>query len=170
MRIDGSLPPYKGGSWREVFHWKTSPYPSLLLDLMKLFSLFLLLFFSFIPILSAQTNPMGFKTPSGNITCVQWKEGSGIRCDLATIEKSSIPKPKDCYQVWGQAYALEPTGRGRAGCVGDSIASAVEVSTLPYGQTWQKDGFTCVADETQLRCTNAEGHGFSLSKKKQSLF
>jgi len=132
---------------------------------------FVLIFISLIfPIsLFAQTNPIGFKTPSGNITCIQWKEGAGIRCDLATVEKVSLAKPKDCYQVWGQAFALEKTGAGRPGCVGDSIGS-VEVPELPYGKSWEKDGFKCVVQETELRCNNSEGHGFSLSKKKQSLF
>ena len=136
--------------------------------IMQIYILFFVFIF-FSSNLFAQTNPIGFKTPSGNITCVQWKEGSGIRCDLAVTEKISIPKPKDCYQVWGQAFELEPQGKPKAGCVGDSIG-VVQVPELPYGQKWQKNGFTCEADKTQLRCTNSEGHGWSLSKKNQKLF
>ncbi len=132
---------------------------------------FVLIFISLIfPIsLFAQTKPIGFKTPSGNITCVQWSEGSGIRCDLGVTEKISLPKPKDCYQVWGQAFSLEPQGKAKPECVGDSIG-AIQVPELPYGQVWQKNGFSCSAEKVGLRCTNTEGHGFSLSKKKQSLF
>lgn len=119
--------------------------------------------------LSAQEK-IGFKTPTGNIVCVQWSAGSGIRCDLASVEKVSIPKPKDCDLVWGQAYSLEPRGRVKLGCVGDSISGETELPVLEYGTKWEKDGFTCNSEEKALRCENKDKHGWKLSKQKQSIF
>jgi hypothetical protein len=41
---------------------------------------------------------------------------------------------------------------------------------LTYGATWQHNGFTCTSEQSGVTCFNADRHGFSLSRAKQSVF
>jgi hypothetical protein len=119
---------------------------------------------------SAQaSSPSGFKTPSGNIACEVY-EGI-LRCDLrensAAIEK--IPKaPKDCDLDWGNMFTLDPKGKGKRLCAGDTVFG--EQKVLAYGKTWKYKGFVCQSATTGLTCTNRNKHGWMLNKIVQRLF
>jgi hypothetical protein len=112
--------------------------------------------------------PAGFKSPTGNIHC-QYFEGE-LRCDIAQIAAPVPPKPRDCDLDWGQAFAVTADSRSGARlCHGDT-AMDDSLPTLPYGDAWRRDGFTCTSERTGVTCSNALGHGFSLSRNLQRLF
>lgn len=108
-----------------------------------------------------------FQTPSGNISCHQ--AGGILRCDI-TNRSFTPPRPREaCELEYGHAITLEPSGPARMLCSGDTIAD----STLPvlrYGAAWQGQGLSCTSAETGVRCTNAAGRGFSLSRARLELF
>jgi hypothetical protein len=41
---------------------------------------------------------------------------------------------------------------------------------LPYGEVWQRGGFTCKSEQTGITSFNADHHDFSLSRAKQDVF
>jgi hypothetical protein len=41
---------------------------------------------------------------------------------------------------------------------------------LEYGSYISLGGITCVSERTGMTCTNLDGHGFTLSRARQSLF
>lgn len=117
---------------------------------------------------AAQTGPAGFKSPSGNIHC-QYYDGE-IRCDIAQQSAPVPPKPRDCELEWGQAFAVADNGRsGERLCHGDTVVDA-RLPVLAYGNVWRSGGITCASEQTGVTCTNAAGHGFSLSRAAQRLF
>lgn len=115
----------------------------------------------------------GFKLPSGNIIC-NYTEGTSdypatLRCDILQKTSKSPPAPRDCELDYGSAFEVTKTGRGKIACVGDTVAG-YEYAVLPYGQTWQKDGFSCHSATSGVLCRNARGGGFELSRARQRVF
>jgi hypothetical protein len=119
----------------------------------------------------AQSAPSGFLSPSKNIACQYFADGKNadIRCDImeATV---SVPKPRDCELEWGRAFEISKTGQsGIRICHGDTIMDS-KLPVLTYGQTFQRDGFTCKSEQSGVTCLNADRHGFSISRSAQSVF
>ena len=54
-------------------------------------------------------------------------------------------------------------------CHGDTIMDP-KLPVLNYGQTFQRDGFTCKSEPSGVTCFNADRHGFSISRNTQSVF
>ena len=124
----------------------------------------------------AQRELPGFRTPSNNIHCQieAWteagREASELRCDIAKVSGPIPPKPPSCEFDWGQAFAIASSGRtGRRLCASDTVLNR-ELKALPYGATWERGGFVCKSDASELICNNRPGHGFALSARKQRLF
>jgi hypothetical protein len=57
---------------------------------------------------------------------------------------------------------------GRA-CGGDSVIDS-SLPVLADGAVWQRGGFTCRSEQSTLTCSNADQHGFSLSRTEQKVF
>jgi hypothetical protein len=116
---------------------------------------------------AAQGGPSGFKSPSGNIHC-QHFDGE-VRCDIAQLSGPIPPKPRDCELDWGRAFAVATDSRSGARiCHGDT-AMDPSLPVLAYGSVWRRGGFTCTSEQTGVTCSNALGHGFSLSRAVQRL-
>jgi hypothetical protein len=47
-------------------------------------------------------------------------------------------------------------------CAGDTALGGGTV--LRYGTAWSRDGITCASSSSGLRCKNAWGHGFFISR------
>ena len=110
-----------------------------------------------------------FQTPSHNIGCIV--DAQSIRCDTRFQTKYSQPqyKPKGCDVDWGP-LGMGPTGRAHVLCVGDTALNP-KAKVLPYGTSKLFGGkFRCSSRTTGLRCQNRSGHGFFISKQKQSIF
>jgi hypothetical protein len=108
-----------------------------------------------------------FRTPSKNIRCGYF--AAVLRCDIATGLRPLPPKPATCDFDWGQTYVLQRSGRTTIGCVSDSVFSPT-ARVLTYGTTWRKGGLVCRSRATGLRCANASGHGFFMSRRRSFRF
>jgi hypothetical protein len=122
--------------------------------------------------LSAAFAQEGFRSPTGNIHC-QFFAMDGdetIRCDLRQVSNRSLPRPRDCDLEWGQAFEISGRAtRGTPLCYGDTVQDE-RLPVLPYGQRWQRSGLACLSEQIGVTCRNARGHGFTLSRAKQSVF
>ena len=110
-----------------------------------------------------------FQTPSHNIACVG--DSRYIRCDTRFVTKYSQPryKPRRCDLDWGP-LGMAPTGRVHVQCVGDTALNP-KAKVLPYGKSRLYAGkFRCSSRTSGLRCQNRSGHGFFISRQKQSIF
>jgi hypothetical protein len=115
-----------------------------------------------------------FQTPSRNIGCLfVGPQADGeqpyLRCDIGSGLHPVPRRPKECFGDFGIAVGMTNTGRAGALCVGDS-ARDPRAPVLGYGSTWRRSGFTCVSRPTGLRCTNAAGHGWMLSRERSAIF
>ncbi len=117
----------------------------------------------------AQSSPASsslifFRTPSRNINCLAtFEHAPSLRCDINSGVKPLPPRPASCDFDWGAGYFLDRTGRARVSCVSDAAASPT-AKVVAYGTTWRRAPFTCTSKRIGLRCTNASGHGFFLSR------
>jgi hypothetical protein len=65
---------------------------------------------------------------------------------------------------------MAPTGRAHILCVGDTALNP-KAKVLRYGQSKLFGGkFRCSSRTSGLRCQNRSGHGFFISREKQSIF
>jgi hypothetical protein len=112
-----------------------------------------------------------FRTPSGNIGCVYMGNlgPASLRCDIRSGLRPRPPKPSGCDLDWGDSYALDRTGRAHLTCHGDT-AILPGARVLRYGSTWKSGGIVCKSRISGLRCHNASGHGFFLSKQRSYRF
>ncbi len=125
---------------------------------------------------AAQDQYISFQSPTGNIHCAiySWDyddDGPNVeaRCDLLELTPSYRKRPASCEFDWGSAFAVSARGKGQVACVSDTVVDRRN-SVLPYGDAVSLDGISCVSAKTGMTCTNAAGHGFSVSKAKQRIY
>jgi hypothetical protein len=119
--------------------------------------------------LLAASSSFWFQTPSHNVACIG--DSKSIRCDTRFVTKYSQPryKPKGCDVDWGP-LGMGPTGRAHVLCVGDTALNP-KAKVLAYGSSKLFSGsFRCSSRTAGLRCHNRSGHGFFLSRQRQSIF
>jgi len=122
--------------------------------------------------LSSASAQEGFRSPTGNIHCQFFAidNDAVIRCDLRQVSNRSIPRPRNCDLEWGQAFEISGRAtRGTPLCYGDTVQDN-GLPVLPYGQSWQRAGLTCISEQSGVSCRNARGHGFTLSRAAQRVF
>jgi hypothetical protein len=113
---------------------------------------------------------VSFRMPSRNIECAEFTGARAtLRCDIRSGLKPLPPKPASCEFDWGAGYIMDRRGRVHVSCVSDTVHSP-SARVLRYGTTWRRDGFVCVSRRTGLRCRNASGHGFFLSRAHSYAF
>jgi hypothetical protein len=113
---------------------------------------------------------VSFRMPSKNIECAELTGARAtLRCDIRSGVKPLPPKPASCEFDWGAGYVMARRGRAHVSCVSDSVHSP-SARVLRYGTTWRRDGFTCLSRRVGLRCRNASGHGFFLSRERSYAF
>ena len=113
---------------------------------------------------------VSFRMPSGNIYCAELTGvRATLRCDIRSGVKPLPPKPASCRFDWGAGFTMGRRGRARVSCVSDSVYNP-SARVLRYGTTWRRDGFVCVSRPAGLRCRNASGHGFFLSRRRSYAF
>jgi hypothetical protein len=97
-----------------------------------------------------------FVTPSKKIACRIYDEGQGlvIRCDLYFLNDRAVRMTRR-----GRAHLIHVTD-----AIGDPKASV-----LAYGKTKRVGPFTCTSRRTGLSCHNRNGHGFTVSRERQSV-
>ena len=71
-----------------------------------------------------------FRTPSGNIGCYYTSNRTvqaTLRCDIRSGLRLAPAKPKSCTLDWGDSYELDPAGRARLTCQGDTAIDRPDV-------------------------------------------
>ena len=118
----------------------------------------------------AQYVPVGFQSPSKNITCQYFADDkqNTLRCDISAME-TKPRRPADCELDYGGAFQMNAKGNATRLCHGDTVMDP-RLPVLGYGEVWQRGGFTCTSEQTGVTCFNAERRGFSLSRGKQDIF
>lgn len=83
----------------------------------------------------------------------------------------ALPKPEDCPLDWEGAFVLPKEGEAyvRWTCRGDTDFGTPVVK-LADGQSLAGEGWGCKREGEGLLCQNAQGHGFTLSRKEQKVF
>ena len=121
---------------------------------------------------SASGSLAAFRTPSGNIGCI-YAAGGGLRttlrCDIRSRLRPRPTKPRKCDLDWGDSYTMNVLGRVVVSCHGDT-AILPKSRFLRYGTRWRHGGFTCLSQRAGLRCLNAGGHGFFMSRARSYRF
>jgi hypothetical protein len=112
-----------------------------------------------------------FQSPTGNIHCaIITGDDAGVRCDMRSLTPTYRTPPPDCDLDWGSSFEIGAQDRkGALACVGDTVQTPDSL-VLGYGKAISLGGFVCSSEKTGMTCTNAQGHGFTLSKAKQRLF
>jgi hypothetical protein len=108
-----------------------------------------------------------FRTPTSNIGCVYG--GAYLRCDVRGGIKPLPPRDPDCMLDWGGGYTLSARGRAEVLCAGDTALNRSR-NVLRYGRTWRRGAFRCLSRRIGLRCRNASGRGFFLSRQHSYRF
>ncbi|HKP92110.1 MAG TPA: DUF6636 domain-containing protein [Thermoleophilaceae bacterium] len=111
-----------------------------------------------------------FEMPSKRIGCAATTSPTTLRCDTAFPTRFSRSGRTCEFGDFGQAFMLRRSGRGRPICAGDTVLSATDPRTIPYGSTWLLGPYSCTSRKTGLTCRNPEGHGIALSLEEQRVF
>lgn len=109
-----------------------------------------------------------FQLPSGNIHC-GW-QGASLRCDILSYTFAPAPRPRDCTMTWGNSVEIGPTGSVKLLCNPDGVMNPGSAVLEYYDRPWRRDGIDCVARPTGLRCSNADGRGFEMSRARLRMF
>jgi len=103
---------------------------------------------------------IAFSSPTRGIGCHFYAQH--LRCDVAGELVPMPPRPADCDWDYGQGYYLKPRGRASIVCAGDTARGGNLI--IPYGKTFARYGITCSSSIDGMRCTNADRHGFFISR------
>lgn len=111
------------------------------------------------------------RTPSGNIGCSVGLEAGptgDIICEIVERQgPPAAPRPADCAGPWGHVFVLLERGPVEMQCGAPGTPSG---DVAAYGQTGRFGAITCQSSEAGFQCSNADGHGFFLSRRRQSVF
>jgi hypothetical protein len=121
--------------------------------------------FAALPVLASAQD--GFQLPSGNIMC--GVDDGAVRCEIVTFTFARPAAPADCDSDWGHAYGIGARGASSVLCAGDLVIGR-GLPVLAYGARWRGAGVTCQSERTGLRCVNAEGRGFEISRSRLNRF
>lgn len=121
----------------------------------------------------AAADVMPMRMPSGNIHCAVGLERdyADVICEIHDRAGAPArPRPAGCSGAWGHIFDLRERGPvamecGAPGPRNDSPG----VFVFDYGRTERFGAITCSSSERGLTCRNADGHGFSLSRARQTV-
>ena len=120
----------------------------------------------------AKADVFMFQTPSGNIQCSVGLEVDFADVQCMIVERSgpaALPRPNSCGAFWGHSFALGETGPVQMIC--SLQPQRVEINEqAAYGETGTFGAITCLSQRSGFTCTNANGHGFFLSRRQQTVF
>ncbi|MBO6510199.1 MAG: hypothetical protein JJ979_17255 [Roseibium sp.] len=128
------------------------------------------IFFLFLMLSPAHADGFGFMTPSGNIYCNGQVSGGGqLSCTI--IERSgqpAAPRPTNCQGTWGHEFKLD--GNGPLELICGNPPERVNYSDIAnYGVAAEFGNISCNSLKTGFTCSNADGNGFFLSRRTQSV-
>jgi Family of unknown function (DUF6636) len=104
-----------------------------------------------------------FQMPSHNVGCEL--QSGVLRCDILSGLR---PEPAEACQLDWTGAVLEAQGAAQPECAGDTVYDASS-PVLEYGETWSREGLSCLSLAAGLECRNNEGHGFKLARASWSV-
>jgi hypothetical protein len=108
---------------------------------------------------AALARSKSFQTPSHNIYCLYLSSqgpGPWIRCDVLSLNDVG--------------FRIDKRHKGRKIHITDSVVNR-GAKVLRYGRSLRVGPFTCTSRESGLACkSRSSGHGFKLSRQRQSRF
>jgi hypothetical protein len=118
-----------------------------------------------------------FATPSGNIACTIYADGSGADCE---IRDHTWVAPAATHGPYGRACDFDFGGleiyvsqdkAANLGCYeGVSKFDRPSSQKLDYGHTNSRGAMTCESEPSGVTCTNTEtGHFFRISRESYEL-
>lgn len=118
-----------------------------------------------------------FETPSENIQCTVgegFDENEQAQSDISCtiIDRSgppALPRPNNCASAWGHMFFMRNKGPVQMEC-GAPSQDRSGSSRADYGVTAEIVGMTCHSSQQGLTCTNSDGNGFFLSRRRQAVF
>jgi len=126
-----------------------------------------------------------FSAPSKNINCVydrnDYNNGQPyVRCDIGQFTPSLTvvpPQSAEEIEVMGKctlpkmrAFVIGKNAQASSTYCPTDAPIGERQTVIPYSNSWQYDGFTCISETSGMTCRNNLGHGFSLSRASQKLF
>ena len=120
---------------------------------------------------SAATLP-GFRSPSGNISCLFIPSSSGapatILCKLAHADYAKTLQGR-CHGLDWHGFLLPAARKGAVNCSGGILYNPntqhPSYITLAYGKTWRQKMFSCTSQLNGVNCSNPHGHGMFISRQ-----
>jgi hypothetical protein len=120
-----------------------------------------------------------FVSPSGNIACTIYADGSGANCEIRDntwVAPASTDGPygRPCNFNFGGLEIYVSQGKpGNLGCyegVSRFKYPDHDQQTLDYGQTYSRGAMTCDSEPSGVTCTDtATGHFFHVSRDSYEL-
>ena len=86
-----------------------------------------------------------------------------MRCDLAHADWH-VATPANCHLAYGDSVFMDKA-KARLTCHGDTVFGAPHQVTLAYGQSARFHDILCTSQTTGVTCTDAAGHGFTVSRE-----
>jgi len=126
-----------------------------------------------------------FSSPTKNINCIYEKSRGNIkitqvRCDIMQFKptlKLKAVETEESIEIFGhctkdkmRAFVIDLDSVATNVFCPSDAPIALNQPIIPYNSSWQKNGFICVSQTSGMRCQNNLGHGFFLSRNKQSIF
>ncbi len=117
------------------------------------------------PVSASASAAAGFQDPTKNVQCAV--KGSAVTCMIRRQDKAT------CAKLFTASGTLKKSGPSvmNFGCFKAAPFATKTFKTLAYGKRKTVKGVTCVVTKTTgMKCTNADKHGFSLSRKGSTSF
>jgi hypothetical protein len=115
-----------------------------------------------------------FNTPSGNVQCsAGLGEGEPADVYCTIFERSgppSIPRLAQCSAAPGYEFSMSEHGTVTVKCSQFTRPASPGGNAVRYGDARRYGGIVCRSSTSGLDCRNADGHGFFLSRARQSVF
>jgi hypothetical protein len=121
---------------------------------------------------ASAANLPGFRSPSGNISCLFIPSGSGapatILCRLADADYAQALQDR-CKDLDWHGFLLPAARKGAVNCSGGILYNPTTQHptyiTLAYGKTWRQKMFSCTSQVNGVNCSNPHGHGMFISRQ-----
>lgn len=113
----------------------------------------------------------GFRTPSGNIYCNGEALDPYLGCTIVNREAGSAPSGLgSCPAGRELNVEINETGSVRVECGRAAGRLSTYTDIANYGVSANFGRITCRSERTGFSCRNADGHGFTLSRRAQQVF
>ncbi len=114
----------------------------------------------------------GFRSPSGNISCLFIPSGGGapaaLLCKLAHADYAQALQRR-CKGLDWHGFLLPAARKGAVNCSGGILYNPTtqhpSYVTLAYGKTWRHKMFSCTVRLIGVNCSNPHGHGMFISRQ-----